>query len=178
MKIGQIAFNVPPVMALDQSYLIALNLGLSKTEEELKTDLRNQGVKGDLKSDSIKVDTNMQAILSGDGFTITPVTADKLPISANNITEWKWDVRPVKTGTLRLHVVINALVDLNDGAGKQPYPVRTFDQEYQIAVPWRNRFVFAFVGNNWQWLWATLVIPVAGLLWNRRRKKKGKAGFI
>jgi hypothetical protein len=178
MKQGNIAFNVPPVMSLDQTYLIALNLSLAKTSDELKDELRDKGVTGDLKTDRISVDSNMQAILTGDGFAINPVTADKLPISANNVTEWKWDVRPIKSGTLRLHVVINALVDLNDGTGRQPYPVKSFDKEYDVAVPWKNRFVFAFIGNNWQWLWATIVIPVGGLWWNRHRKKKGKAGFV
>jgi hypothetical protein len=178
MDFGNIAFNVPPSMSLDKTYKIVLNLALSKTKKELEDNLIAQGVIGDLKSETIKVDANMQADLTGDGFQITKVTPDKMPISANTITEWKWDVRPIRSGTLRLHVVLNALVDLKDGKDKQPYPVRSFDKEYIVAVPWKDRAVISFVVNNWPWLWATIVIPLGGWLWSRRRKKKGKAGFI
>jgi hypothetical protein len=33
-----------------------------------------------------------------------------------------------KAGTLYLHVTLNAIVDLDNGSGPQPYPIRTFDK--------------------------------------------------
>lgn len=177
MDLGNIAFNVPPNMTLDKSEFIVLKLSLSQSPDNLKQILEGEHVAGDIKTDRIKVDDNMQAILTGDGFQITPVTAESLPISKQSTTEWKWDVRPLRSGVLRLHVVLNALVDV-DGTGKRPYPIKSFDHEYRVDVPWQNKPVFAFVGNNWQWLWTTLIIPVGAWVWNRRRKKKGKAGFI
>jgi hypothetical protein len=28
-----------------------------------------------------------------------------------------------------------------------------------------------FIANNWQWLWAVVVVPVAGLLWLKERRR-------
>jgi hypothetical protein len=32
-----------------------------------------------------------------------------------------------------------------------------------------------FLDSNWQWLWAALVVPVAGYIWKRWKAKEKKA---
>lgn len=177
LEFGNIVFNMPPAMVLNKVESISLLLSKKHTVQELQEKIREEAVAGDIEDSRIKVHDKMQAIITGDGFQITAVTADTLPISQQEVTEWKWDVRPLRSGKLRLHVVLNAVVDLDDGTGPHPFPIRTFNKEYVVDVPWRDRSFFSFISNNWQWLWTTLIIPVAAWVWSRKRKKN-KAGFV
>lgn len=178
MQVGEIAFNVPPSMRLHEAETIVLLLRPQETAQqaaqELEKELRAAGAAGDIKQATIKIAETMQATLAGDGFQIDPITPDTLPISAQQTTQWKWDVRPLRGGELHLHVVLNALVDL-DGKGARPYPLRTFSQTYVVEVPWRDGPVATFLKNNWPWLWAMVLIPGAVLLWGRRRAPRRAA---
>lgn len=140
----------------------------------------------------------MQAVLTGgDDFKITPITPDTLPVSSQTTTEWKWDVKALRGGNLKLYLTLNAIVEYEDGAGKRPVTIKTFDKYYVVAVPWSENAALKFVGNNWQWVWTTLIIPVGLWLKNRKRKetdgqtdnddtekipeetgKKAQAGFV
>jgi hypothetical protein len=179
MEFGNIAFNVPPSMGLEKAERIELLLSLKQTEEELKGRLRDDGViVNDIQAARVKISDKMQAGLSGDGFLITPITPDTLPVSKQETTQWQWDVRALRGGTLHLHVVLNAIVDLDDGTGAHPYPIRTFEHTYDVEVPWSEGAVATFLKSNWQWLWITLVAPAGAWVWNRKRKKRAKAGFV
>jgi hypothetical protein len=172
MEFGNIAFNVPPSMSLNKAETIKLLLSPKQAVEELEQILREEGAAGNIKDARIKIHDRMQAVLSGDGFQITPVTADTLPISRQEPTQWEWDVRAQRAGALKLNVVLNAIVDLDDGSGPRPYPIRTFSQTYIVEVPWQEGTVATFFKSNWQWLITTLIIPIGAWVWNRKRKKR------
>ena len=165
-------------MRLEEVEKIELLLSLKQTIDNLRDSLRKQGVNGDVKSASITISDNGQAILTGDGFEITPITADILPISSQETTTWQWDVRPLRSGTLHLHVVVNAMVDLNDRLGFRPHMINSYDQTYQVAVPWGKGAVATFCKNNLQWLWIVVVAPGGLWCWSFLRKKRNKAGFV
>jgi hypothetical protein len=175
MELGNIAFNVPPSMNLQKAETVVLLLSPKQTAEELEQRLRDEGAVGDIKEARVKIHDRMQAVLSGDGFQITPVTADTLPVSRQEPTQWRWDVRAQRAGTLKLNVVLNAIVDVDDGSGPRPYPIRTFSQTYVVEVPWRGGTAAAFLRENWQWLWVALLAPAAAWLWARTRTKRRAA---
>lgn len=174
MEVGEIAFNVPPSMRLHEAQTIVLLLSPVKTAGELEQELRKEVVTGNVQQATIKISDTMQAVLSGDGFQINPITPDTLPVSKQETTQWRWDVRPQRGGALRLHVVLNAIVEIG-GAGPRPYPLRTFSQTYVVDVPWREGAVATFFKDNWPWLWATVLLPGVALLWNRNRSRRRAA---
>jgi len=193
MNLGNIAFVTPEAMTLEKSETVYLRLSIAQTIEELKQEIQNEGIKGQVNAvGGIKIDSQMQAVLTGgDDFKVTPITPDTLPISNQTTTEWKWDIKALRGGNLKLYLTLNAIVEYEDGAGKRPVTIRTFNKEYTVAVPWSENAVFKFAGNNWQWLWTTLIVPIGLWAWNRKRKKtrpsgiaayqeekKTKAGFV
>jgi hypothetical protein len=201
MNLGNIAFVTPENLTLGKSETVYLRLGMAQTIEDLKQEIENEGIKGQINTvKGIKVDSQMQAVLTAaeDDFKVTPITPDTLPISNQTSTEWKWDIVARRGGNLKLHLILNAIVEYEDGAGKRPVTIKTFDKTFIVAVPWSENAILKFFGNNWQWLWTTLVVPISLWFWNRKRKetrrktgideykermkeqveKKSKAGFV
>lgn len=174
MELGNIAFNVPPSMSLNKAETVVLLLSPKQAVGELEQRLRDEGAAGDIKNARIKIHDRMQAVLSGDGFQITPVTADTLPVSRQGPTQWTWDVRALRPGTLKLNLVLNAIVDVDDGSGPSPYPIRTFSHTYLVQVSWQDGAT-AFLGENWYWLGFILLSPAAAWLWARNRTKRRRA---
>ena len=166
---GNIAFNVPETIRLDELKPIQLVLSPTKSIAEVKKQVVETGK---VESSRIQISDSMEAILTGsnEAFSITQVPPARRPISGIEDTVWRWDVRAIKPGRQRLHVVLNAFVKV-DGV-ESPHPVKEFDQEYDIFVPWQQKPFFAFVGNNWQWLWTAILLPVGAWIWNQRRKGK------
>lgn len=167
LDVGNIAFNTPESMSLNEAKKVELLLSTSLSEEALKQEVEKHKVEGNIQSGQIKISDEMEAILTGDGFQITNVLSPRRPISKTNETEWKWDVRALKEGKLRLHLTLNAFVTI--GGNPQPYPIRTFDKEYIVVVTPVDKVV-SFAKNNWQWLWTTIVLPVGAWLWKRKRR--------
>ena len=53
------------------------------------------------------------------------------------------------------------------------YTIRTFARTLDVDVTLQDR-LGDFVGGNWQWLWATLLVPVVGWALRQRRHRKAQ----
>ncbi len=165
---GNIAFNTPPRMNLEETAYIQLLLDLTKSVEDLKQKIEEKGLK---EGDTIRVAPQMQALLIGSKFDITPITPEIQPITKQAVTEWKWEISPKQVGDHELHLTLNAIVKLE--GDKATRFIKAFDRTLQVEVTWRQ-VTAGFLSENWQWLWAVVVAPVAGWFWRQRnRKKKG-----
>jgi len=154
-------------MSLNEAKKVELLLSTSLSEEALKKAVEKQNVEGNIQVEQIKISDEMEATLIGDGFQITEVLSARRPISKVGMTEWKWDVKALQEGKLRLHLTLNALVTV--GGNPQKYPIRTFDKEYVVAVGVKDSVV-TFAKQYWQWFWTAVLLPVGAWLWKRRRK--------
>jgi hypothetical protein len=141
-------------------------LGLATPTDELKQMIEAAGEKEGAR---IRVSDRMEARLTGPNFAITAITPEIQAVSRTDITEWKWEVKPIIDGHQRLHLTLSALLSV-DGAST-PRAIRTFDEIIEVEVAWHQR-VGSFFAQNWQWLWAAVLIPVAGWLWKRKKASK------
>ncbi len=169
MQFANAAFNVPAAMNLRDTASIQLLLSLVTPTEELKKMIEAEGLKEGVR---IQVSNRMEARLSGSNFSITAVTPEVQAVSRNVTTEWKWDIKPVSEGKQYLHLTLSALINV-DGAST-PRAIRTFDKTIEVEVPWRQK-TSLFIENNWQWLWAVILAPLAGWLWKRRKASSSNA---
>lgn len=183
LGVGNIAFNVPPSMRLEETQTILLLLSQTESAEALKGQLQNRNAAGNIETHNIKVDGRMQAKLTGEGFNITPIAPEEQHVNAEGQTQWKWDVRPTKTGTLKLHVVLNAIVGTDGGAGTHLEYIDSFDQTYVVEVPTVTPAPVvaaapARSGGVWSWLLPAVLLPAGGAaawLWLRGRGRGGGA---
>ncbi len=163
MEFGAIAFNAPTHINIDDSPQIQLILSLGETVEKLKKSITEEGEK---IGTTIRVSDRMEARLSGYMFQITAITPEMQAVSKIQQTEWKWEIHPKKEGRHKLHLTLTALLEI-DGQ-TTPRAIRTFDKIIEVNVTATQK-IGLFFKNNWQWLWAAILVPVAGWLWKRKK---------
>jgi len=166
LELGNIAFNAPRSMNLNDTAIIQLLLGLATPTDELKRMIEAEGEK---ESARIRVSDRMEARLSGPNLAITAITPEIQAVSRNDITECKWEIKPNSKGAQYLHLTLSVLLSV-DGTST-PRAIRTFDKVIEVEVTWQERVV-SFFENNWQWLWAVILIPIIGWLWKRMKGAK------
>ena len=165
MPIGNIAFNAPETMSIEDTATIQLKLGLNTEISDLKRLIESEGAK---EGFTIKVAERMEARLTGQNFAITAITPEVQAISRNEITSWSWEVKPKTKGKQNLHLTLTALVDVNGNS--TPRTFRTLNKSVNVKVT-QAQHLESFVGQNWQWLWATLLVPIAGWVWKSKTNK-------
>jgi hypothetical protein len=111
----------------------------------------------------------MEAKLIGEAFQITPITPERQLISRTDDTVWRWEISAKRPGKQRLNLSMNVI--LEEKGRDVARNLRTFKRDIEIEVTFPERII-GFVENNWQWLWATLVLPIAAWLWRRYSMRK------
>ncbi|MBC8029906.1 MAG: hypothetical protein H7Z16_07330 [Pyrinomonadaceae bacterium] len=163
---ASVVFNTPPSMKMEETKVIELLVSPSMSVEELTAKLSEPGESG---TGSTPYADRMEAQLTGTGFTITPITPAIQPVEPGHITKWMWEIKPKDGGAQRLVLSLNAV--LNDG--KDRAMVETFRRDINIKVSWSQR-ASGFVGGlkDMQWLWAAIIVPIAGAIYGWWRKKQ------
>ena len=164
LDLGNIAFNVPRRMKAQDAAVIELYLGLETPTEELKQRIE---AAGEREGARIRVSDRMEARLSGSNFAITSVTPEVQAVTREEVSQWKWEVKPQSEGRQHLHLTVSVLLTVE--GSPTPRAIRTFDRHIDIETTWVESTI-AFFDENWQWLWAAILVPGAGWLWKRRRR--------
>ena len=165
MEFGAVTFNSPKDMNINDSHQIQLLLSVAETTEKLKKAITEEGER---IGANIRVSNRMEARLSGYSFNITATTPEIQAVSKDSRTEWRWEIHPKKQGDHRLHLTLTALLEI-DGKST-PRAIRTFSKTIEVNVTATQK-IEIFVKNNWQWLWAVILVPFVGWLWKRKKKK-------
>lgn len=164
---GRIAFNVPAKMQYQERHVVELLLSLTASRSELQAELETRP---SAQSAEIRISNEMEAQLLGTGFVIKRIEPASQVVSRMATTRWRWEVIPDEHGTRVLHLALYAHIRI--AGSDKLYVVRTFDKTIDVEITMPQR-VTGFLFKNWQWLWATLLVPVAGYLW---RHRKGHGG--
>ncbi len=167
---GNISFSAPPAMRYKRPTLVELLLSPSLSATALEDRLRNRS---NAESAEIQVSNRMEARLTGRGFAIEDRTPELQAVTTTAVTRWAWEVTPFEHGTRILHLSLSAhiVVENHDA----PFVVRTFEREITVQITISQQ-ISGFVQNNWEWLWAAVLVPVAGWLWRRRKHNQATEG--
>jgi len=168
--VGNMAFNVPESIEIGQTFTVRLILSPKKSITEIQSELdRSLQTKQSIESAQVRLSSQMEARMTGENFDIVAVTPETLAISGSEDTQWTWDVTAKQGGPQQLHLTVSAILYINGET--TPRVVSEFDRKVTVNVGFGHR-VASFMGGNWQWLWATLVVPAVGWWWKRSRGKK------
>ena len=167
MEFANVAFNTPSKLNIEDTFQVHLVLSLTDTIEQLKKAISEAGKKDG--ASYVRVSNRMEAKLAGYYFRIVSITPEVQAVSKEQLTEWKWEIYPMKEGRHNLHLTLTARIEV-DGYDT-PREIETFSRQIEVTVTIAQK-AKSFFGNNWQWLWAAIIIPIGGWLLNRWRKKK------
>lgn len=71
-----------------------------------------------------------------------------------------------------MHLTLTALIEI-DGKSTQR-AIRTFDRIIEVEISPTQRVKHFFI-EYWQWVWAAVLIPIAGWFWKRKKRKQTDA---
>ena len=160
-------FNHPTELHKGEAAEIQLLLSLTKSLSDLQDELTEVGEREGV---TVTVSPVMRAQLSGQGFSIDPPDPVDQAVDPNANTEWTWEIVPTRTGTQTLHLKLFALIDVE--GERTPRQVSVLNRPIVISVTWQDR-ITGFVGDNLQWLWAAILVPLGGLAWRAWRRRPG-----
>ena len=164
LGLGNVAFNAPRELQSGETAVIELLVSRERPIRELQGEIT---ALGEREGAQIRLSNLIEARLTGLGFKIQAVSDERQPVSRRDITRWRWEIEPVRTGRQRLHLTVSAIV--NVGGTESTYTVQTFERVLEIDVAWSDR-VSGFLSGNWQWLWTAILLPVGAWLLQRRRR--------
>jgi hypothetical protein len=170
-----IAFNTPDRLQLGEASIIQLLLSTEQSIPRLREQIEVPGLP---EGAEIKVSAVMKASLSAPGFEVQPITEEIQPVSGLENTEWRWEIIPNKVGIQSLHLALSAVIYVADDP--TPLTLRVDDGQFyktlEVRTTWVKR-VSSFIVNNWQWLWAAVLVPAAIFLSRRVRNLFSKLVF-
>ena len=155
-------FNVPTPLELGEIAVVHLALSLREAHEQLEERITEIG---EIEGGELSVSPDMKATLRGADFEIVALVEERQAVSAQDTTEWRWQVEPVDTGVRTLQLTLYAFVRV--GGKETKREVKTFTKDLRIHVTWVDR-VSEFAGGNWQWLWTAILVPFVAWVMARR----------
>lgn len=165
---GGLAFNHPDRMAFGETLTIQLKVESGARGVEIAPTNYEEG---NVVPADIEVVALMPAILVGRGFDIGPLTPPIQALPGN--AEWKWQITAEDSGKQELALTVNALIEVAVGGSRLEnvvYPVKVFEETIDLQVG-----VFqgasGFLRDNFVWLGPLLLIPMAGIGWDRVRRR-------
>ena len=164
LPFGRISFTVPESLELGDTFVLRLVLSLEDSVSQLRQRISEIAQRRGIR---VRVSDEMEARLTGFGFTITAINPERQLVSRYATTEWAWDLKAVELGVHQLHLSLSALLDAKNG--QTPRTVRTFDTTLTVRVTWFDR-TRGFISDNWQWLLTAILLPLAGWIVASRRK--------
>lgn len=175
LRKGEVVYRAPNPMRVNDSQRVTVRVAERAASSGATADLPGTGR---INIASTMIGTVMVADLSSPHFQITRVGSDdgKRTLLTDSFAEWAWDVRPTRSGSLKLDLVIQ-VVDLKEGVTNY---YKTFDQPVEVDVN------LAYGITNWlktYWPMTGLTIPVVAAggwaLWrNRRRAESVPAAVV
>lgn len=138
---GQIAWNPPEEMTLDEPKIIVL-----KITDDLQRDLNNE-LESSTVIAGIEVSTFMKANLSGSAFNIESQTPEKQALPPQSIAEWRWKVTPTDEGEQVLSISVYARAKIPGQSAEEDLFLESYSKTLDVRVD-----PASFFKSNWKWI--------------------------
>lgn len=163
--IGKVAYSIPDTMDFYREYIAVLRITKNTYDSSITVGLGNDSV----VIEGVRVSSIMSAALinmsTDTNFSIRAFSSKNQNIDDYGYTEWKWGIKPLKSGYRSLRMVIKVVVD---GSTKD---IPVFEKDIYIhSRP--EKSIGNFFANYWQWIIGTLLLPLLKWLWDKKQKEK------
>jgi hypothetical protein len=163
---GYVAYKIPSEMSIRSTYQVMVRI--SKSSVNIYENLN-----GEVRTSTIPITQTMEVKVIDPSpadakfFDIVPDNeAVQLIENGEDITQWTWNVTPIKTGHSNLKIVISII---KDGNKKEI----VYEDNVRVKMDMGKQIPF-FFGKYWQWLLSTIILPFIIWFYNKRNKEKEK----
>jgi hypothetical protein len=157
---GKVLFDTPHQMKVGASERVSVRIAKTITQDFFEGLIHTQ----ESEIENIRTSRFMAVSLKGDDFKVEALGNEEQIIEDNDFTQWDWKVVPLKSGNRKLWVSITIQVKAENEQARKTLPVL----EKEIPVKINPMYsIGTFVGQHWQWLTASAIIPVVGLLFKK-----------
>jgi len=163
---GHVVYKIPTEMSVRSTYQVLVRI--SKSIIHI-----HENLNGEVRESTITLTNAMEVKLVDPSpadtkmFDVVPDNnAVQLVENNESITQWTWNVTPLKSGTANLKIVVSII---KDGNKKEV----VYQDTVKVNMDMEKEIPF-FINKYWQWLLSTLVIPF--VIWFYNRHKKDKEG--
>lgn len=171
---GNIAYNTPSSMALDETQTIQLLVSPSLSVEELEKQVQATSASSQVEGAQIKISPRMRAELEvgdPDSFVIQPLHENPEQLVSNvEPTEWKWLIQAKKEGRHVLTLTVYRLVEYQ---GKEYWRAKSYQKDIHVNVT-LPALVRRF---DWKWLiglaFPAVLVPLFWRWVDQRGKTRG-----
>ncbi len=173
---GKIAFDVPQQMKQGKQERVEVRITRSLNNDMLN--LLKENMRKSSQVDDIQVAPFMIVQLrdpEGSAFRITPLTLDSQAVAGDGYTPWDWSVVPLESGHHSLYLSVGTRFKLPNGEETKFEPVYEKDVAVNVDRVYETE---RFVSGNWQWLTATLLLPLIAFLWHHWKRKSKQTVLI
>lgn len=160
---GNIIYNIPDTMTYDKVETVILRITQTNEIEMISSGFRYP--ERSILIKNIRVSPLMTAELidpspEKSNFIIKEINTKEQNIETEGYTEWQWTIKPIKSGTHGLKLLIKVRTD----NGLKDIPV--FDKDiYVYAKP--SAWIVDFWNKYWQWIMSTVLIPIFVFLYKK-----------
>ena len=174
---GRIAYHIPDTMDVGNTYKAVATVSKSESDKILFQNIDRSGFKAEV----IKISSRVKMVLidptEDKNFKITPLNTEEQLVYNSTNSIWKWNIIPVRSGENEL--ILRTTVKVLDELGENLKDIPVFEKK--ITVNASMSFITKqFIGDYWQWLSTTIIIPFILFVYHRINKKKRsnrKIGF-
>jgi hypothetical protein len=177
---GLIAYSVPKIMTVGNSYLIKIRITKEKNKTMLVVGDRNIPIadeNSNISVESINVSPIMSANLSvsESTFKVDKLSTEYQNITLKGYTEWSWNIIPIKGGDNLLKLSVKIRIKEN---GESYYKdIVVFDKKVNIKSNIKFNIITWF-SENWQWLFVVIFIPIIKWLYEEWKKNRDKSKIV
>jgi hypothetical protein len=161
-QLGQIIYKVPDTMKVFKNYEVIVRISKSKNNIEI-----TENIQGKIHTKNIQTMEVKLVDPTGKNFVIGLINSE-VQLVDSSYTEWRFDVKPIKSGLNKLNLVVSII---KDSSVKQV--VLSDDILVKSNPPAQLQNAWS---ENWKWIFEKMIIPLSvwlfGIIIGRWSKKK------
>jgi hypothetical protein len=172
LEAGHVLYNPPEEMQVGRRERVEVRIAQGVTETLAAESLQGSG---EPVVEAVPVSAFMKVRLTGDAFTITPLSSEEQFLVADTFTEWAWDVVPEEAGDQRLTLLITARV-LVAGYPAEQRDLRIIEREIDVRVKPLGPAAADFLREHLELVITVVVVPLLAVMgrwiWPRMRNRE------
>lgn len=162
-------FNVDMsfVIPLEANIADSLKAELIITPEDIEATIEHS-IEGVPQEYVVLVTQIVRADLRTDDFEVTNITPIEQVLLKTESTQWMWKLKPINPGEAEVVLTVTAIVKTDLGNSQRQ--MKSFEKTIDIDIT-KKQIIIAFIEDNWQWLWSTILVPLGLFAYSLRRNK-------